>query len=56
MRVGRQDSGAELNTSDVGSVAIDNQSILDELIELIKSSREIDSAFGQGKRHDNHSH
>ena len=55
MRVGRQDSGAESNASDVGSVVIDNQSI-DELIELIKSSREIDSAFGQGKRHDNHSH
>ena len=55
MRVGRQHLGAESNTSDVGSVAIDNQSI-DELIELIKSSREIDSAFRQGKRHDNHSH
>jgi hypothetical protein len=52
MRVGRQDLGEESNISDVGSVAIDNQSI-DKLIEHIKSSREIDR---QGKRHDNHSH
>ena len=55
MRVGRQYLGADSNTSDVGSVAIDNQSI-DEFIELIKSSREIDSAFRQGKARDNYSH
>lgn len=50
-----QGLGAESNISDVGSVSSDNKSI-DKLIELIKSSREIDSAFSQGEARDNHSH